>query len=457
MKDVSFISDMKLRLSYGTAGNNRIPAYSYAYAYNLGNGYGLNNALAYTLTPTNVLGNPDLKWETLVSRNVGLDVGLFNNKLQVTLDAYSNITNNLLLVNAIPPSSGYGSQLQNLGSTLNRGIEIQLAGPIMTKRNFDWSANFNISFNKNIIKSLGNQQQYLINSGWFGAANPSDYVVRVGEEVGTMWGLINDGWYTTKDFTVTPYTNASFPLLTNQYVLNTKAGVPNVLPGVSTILPQPGMPKFKDINGDTLINDKDRTIIGHAQPKFFGGFNQQFSYKNFDMSIFINFSYGNQVYNANKIEFTNAYENDANLLTLTKGRWHNIDAQGNAIQAVIGGTVVAGISPDAMNALNPHPTYWIPTTGQNAYYPMSYAIEDGSFIRINNITIGYTLPKKLLQRAKIASLRFFATGNNVAVITGYSGFDPEANTRRANPATPGVDYAAYPHSRTFIFGVNLSL
>jgi len=457
MQNVNFVSDLKLRVSYGTAGNNRIPAYSYSYAYSLGNGYGLNNTLAYTLTPTAVLGNPNLVWETLISRNIGLDAALFNNKVQLTVDAYSNITNNLLLVNAIPSSSGYSTQLQNLGSTLNKGIEVQLAAPVLTRKEFVWTANFNISFNKNTIRSLGSQQQYLINSGWFGAANPSDYVVKVGQEVGTMWGLINDGWYKASDFTTAPYSNATYPTLTYQYTLNTKVAVPNVYPGVSTILPQPGMPKFRDINGDSLITDKDRTIIGHAQPKFFGGLNQQFSYKNFDMSIFVNYSYGNQVYNANKIEFTNAYENDANMLTLTKDRWHNIDAQGNAIEAVIGGKVVAGIDPVTMDALNAHAKYWIPTTGQNAYYPMSYAIEDGSFIRINNITLGYSLPKKLLKKVRITNLRLYATANNIATITGYSGYDPEANTRRATPATPGVDYAAYPRSRTYLFGVNMSL
>ncbi len=455
MKKISAISDMKLRVSYGTAGNNRIPAYSYANAYNVGNGYGINNSLAYSLTPTATQGNPDLQWETLISRNIGLDLGFFKNKLLVTIDAYSNTTNNLLVGNAVPPSSGYTTQLQNLGSTRNNGLEIQISAPIMRKKDFSWTVNYNMSFNDNIILSLGSQKQFLFNSGWFGASNPADYIVKVGEQVGTMYGYLNDGWYKTSDFTTTPYTNASFPLYTTQYAL--KAGVPNVVPGVSTILAQPGMPKFKDINGDGLINASDEAPMGHAQPIFIGGLNQQFTYKDFDMSIFLNFSYGNQVYNANKIEFTNAYSNDANLLTLTKGRWHNIDAKGNSIQGVIGGTVVAGVDPATMDALNTNTSYWIPTTGQNAYYPMSYAIEDGSFIRINNITLGYSLPKKLLQKAGIASLRFYVTGNNLAVLTGYTGFDPEANTRRGTPATPGVDYGSYPRSRTFIFGLNMSL
>lgn len=455
MQPFKFISDMKVRVSYGTAGNNRIPAFAYKYADNVGSGYGLNNSLAYSLTPTSVEGNPDLKWETTTAKNLGFDLSLFKNRVSLTVDIYSNVTTNLLVANAIPTSTGYTSQLQNIGSTRNNGLEIQLAAPIIRTKNFQWNANYNMSFNNNIILDLGKQQQFLYNSGWFAASNPSDYIVKVGQQVGSMYGFVNDGFYKTADFTTTPYNNPLYPLLTNQYTLN--AGVPNVYPGVSTIQVQPGLPKFKDLNGDGVINAADETIIGHAQPKFVGGLNQQFAFKGFDMSVFLNFSYGNQIYNANKIEFTNAYSNDANLLTLTKNRWHNIDAQGNAIQAVIGGTVVAGVAPAVMDAINANASYWIPTTGQNAYYPMSYAIEDGSFIRINNITLGYSLPRKMLQRVKISSLRFYVTGNNLGVLTGYSGYDPEANTRRSTPATPGVDYAAYPKSRTFIFGVNLTL
>jgi hypothetical protein len=251
-------------------------------------------------------------------------------------------------------------------------------------------------------------------------------------------------------------------LLTTQYTL--KTGVPNVYPGISTIATQPGMPKYKDLNGDGVVDSKDVTVIGHAQPKFIGGFNQQFRYKSFDASIFLNFTYGNQIYNANKIEFTNDYTNDANVLALVKNRWHNIDGQGNAIQAqvtqVVGGVstpIAVGEAPANLDAINPNPKFWIPQTGGNGFYPQSFAIEDGSFIRINNVTIGYTLPNSTIRKIGfLKSMRFYVTGNNLAVLTSYSGYDPEANTRRATPATPGVDYSAYPRARTFLVGVNAS-
>lgn len=457
MRSLHFISDLKVRLTFGSAGNNRIDPFSYKtqYSSTTGNGviYGLNNLLVTGYAPQR-LGNPDLKWETLISRNVGLDLALFNDRIQFTADYYYNTTKDLLVNIAVPTSSGYISQYQNVGSTLNKGLELQLSGLVLQQKSFSWNASFNISFNKNTIRKLGDQQSFLVNSGWFGSNNPADFIVKVGDEVGAMYGYVNDGYYKVSDFNTAPYSNTGYPLLNTAYTL--KPDVPNVYPGVSSVIAQPGLSKFKDLNGDNLINDKDRTIIGRAQPKFFGGLSQQFGYKNFDLSIFLNFSYGNDVYNANKLEFAGAYTPGANLLSIMNDRWHVIDAQGNQVQRVIS-SQVAGIAPEELSALNPNPKYWQPVTGANAFYPQSFAIEDGSFIRINNLTLGYTLPGQLLKRIKVKTLRVYATANNLAVITGYSGYDPEANTRRNTPMTPGVDYSAYPRSRTFIMGVNLSL
>jgi hypothetical protein len=320
---------------------------------------------------------------------------------------------------------------------------------------FNWNANFIISFNKNKILSLGNQRQFTANSGWFSTtANPDDYIVRVGDEVGTMYGLNVEGFYNVGDFTTTPYTNATYPNLTYQYTLNSK--LPNPA-AVLADLVQPGQIKYTDVNGDGKITlDSDRTVIGHALPKFTGGFNQQFSYKSFDLSIFLNYSYGSNIMNANKLEFSNAYGVDANMLAIMNDRWKVIDASGNLVQKQINTTTAVGIAPDQLAALNANAQIWTPIRTTTGFYPSSYAVEDGSYIRINNITLGYTLPRKLLQKAKIASLRFYATANNIATLTGYSGYDPDVNSRRNSALTPGVDYASYPRGRTFIFGVNLS-
>lgn len=460
MQNISFLNDAKIRLSYGASGNNRINPYGYTTGYlsPLNAGYGLNDVLNYTLTLPTRLGNPEIKWETLTSKNLGFDLAFFKSRLTATIDLYSNTTKNLLIENAFPPTSGYTTQYQNVGTTRNNGLEVQLGATVIRKRGFNWNTNFNIAFNKNKIISLGKQTQFTANSGWFSTtANPNDFLIRVGDEIGTMYGLKVDGFYKASDFTTTPYVdatnNARYPNLTYQYVLNGK--LPNPA-AVLADLVQPGQIKYMDINGDGRITlDSDRTVIGHALPIFTGGFNQQFSYKNWDLSVFMNFSYGNDIMNANKLEYSSSYGVDANMLAIMNDRWKVIDALGNLVQKQIGTTAIIGIAPDQLEALNANAKIWTPIRTTTAFYPSSFVVEDGSFLRINNVTLGYTLPKALTQRAKISNLRVYATANNLITITGYSGYDPDVNSRRS-ALTPGVDYAAYPRGRTYIFGVNLS-
>lgn len=461
MKNISFISDAKLRMSYGTSGNNRIAPYGYTTGYSppSNGGYGLNDVLNYTLQLPNRLGNPLIKWESLFSKNLGIDLAFLKNRITLTADFYSNETRNLLLDNKIPPTSGYSTQYQNVGTIRNNGIELQLGASILNKKDFTWNANFNISFNKNKIISLGNQDKFTANSGWFSSTNnPDDYILKVGDQVGTMYGLKVEGFYKVTDFDVTPYVNATnnarYPTLLYQYKL--KSGLANP-GGVLADLVAPGQIKFADINGDGKISlDSDRTVIGHALPKFTGGFNQQFTWKGFDASIFMNFTYGNDIFNANNLEYSNAYGNDANLLAIMNGRWKVIDTKGNLVQKQPDATTVIGISPDSLAALNANATIWQPSRSTNGFAPSSFAVEDGSFLRINNITVGYTFPKKWMEKAKVSSFRIYATINNVATITGYSGYDPDVNARRNTPLTPGVDYAAYPRGRTYLCGINLS-
>jgi hypothetical protein len=206
--------------------------------------------------------------------------------------------------------------------------------------------------------------------------------------------------------------------------------------------------KFKKLNtADTsdLINETDMTVIGNALPKFTGGWNNQFSYKNFDLSVFVYFSIGNKVYNANKIEYTSQYNyRDNNLLDIMENRWKWYDNNGQLVT-----------DPEQLAAMNANTEYWTPSRGQ--YTPQSFAIEDGSFLRISNVTLGYTFPEKWLKKTRIISrFRIYGTVNNLYTFTNYSGFDPEANTRRSTPLTPGVDFAAYPRSRFFLAGLNIT-
>ncbi|WP_316814311.1 TonB-dependent receptor [Pedobacter heparinus] len=448
MKDIAFISDLKLRVSYGASGNNRIGDYLYLTTFATNAKYALNEVVNAGFT-SSALANKRLKWETTVTKNIGLDIALWDNRLQLNIDAYKNKVNDLLLDVRIPSISGYITQLQNVGQTSNKGLEFQLNAIPVQNKNFSWTSNFNLAFNRNKIDRLSAASSYLpAPAVSFVSGQPSDYIVQVGKPVGSMYGFVSDGFYKVEDFNYDPATQ----------VYTLKAGVADGSGVIGTA--QPGWMKLKDRDGDNIVTENDKDIIGNATPKFTGGFNQQFTYKNFDMSVFLNFVVGNDIYNANKVEFTNSYTPNTNMLAIMNNRWKTIDANGVVVQkvTVVGGAAqVTGIAPDQLAALNKDADIWMPITGTGAFYPTSWAIEDGSFLRLNNITLGYTFPVKLLSKAKINKLRVYVTANNVAVITGYSGYDPEVNVRSSNPVTPGVDYSAYPRSRTYLFGINLSL
>ena len=447
MSNVNWVTDLKLRGAFGLAGNNRIAPFQYLTTFVTTSQYALNQNLT-TAYASSVLSNPDLEWESTTSRDIGLDATFFTNRLNVSVDVYRNTTNHLLVAAPVPTTSGYTSQQQNVGSTENKGIEVQLAGTVLHRRNFNWTANFNISWNKNTIQSLGqNQTFYYANSGWAGSSNLPDYIVKKGQPVGAMYGYVSDGFYQLSDFVYNNQTR----------VYSLKAGEPNN-GNVTASTPMPGSMKYKSVSGDSVINpNTDQRILGNAQPKFFGGLNQTFSWKGFDASIFINFQYGNKVFNDNKLEFSSGYTPGATLLGIMKNRWHTVDQNGHVYEQLVGGQVV-GASPDSLAALNKGAKYWIPLVGSSSttFAPNSWAVEDASFIRINNITVGYSLPAGLVRHLHVARLRIYATVNNVAVITGYSGYDPEVNVRNSNPVTPGVDYSAYPRSRSYQAGINLT-
>ncbi len=444
LQNSNTISDLKLRVGIGTVGNNRINDYLFLTTFrNDGNYYyGINNQTVTAYYPSGLV-NEGLKWESTVSRNYGIDLSLFNSRVNLSVDIYNNSSKDLLLNVPIASTYGYSTQLQNVGKTSNKGVEIQLGATIMQKGNFTWTANYNMAFNKNTVEQLGlNQQFFYPAASWGVSGQPTDYIVRIGDPVGAMYGLINDGFYKVSDF--------DYNAATMVYTL--KSGVVNNSGIIGTV--QPGSVKFKDQNGDGVIDlDKDRKIIGNPTPKFTGGLQQQFTYKNWDMSLFLNFSVGNDIYNANKVEFTNGYTANSNMISLMTGRWKVVTAEGKTAQWVNGANQAIGIAPDQLTALNANATIWQPIRGAGAFYPSSWAIEDGSFLRINNLTVGYSLPSTTLSRMKISKLRFYFTANNLAVFTSYTGYDPEVSVRNS-PLTPGLDYSAYPKSRSFIFGVN---
>jgi len=427
----SWLSDAKIRAGFGTAGNNRIGDLLYLQLYGVTGEYALNHNVLPGFAPP-ALANEDLKWEKTVSNNIGLDLSMFRNRLQFTVDLYKNSGKDLLLQVAIPPTNGYSSQLQNVGSTSNRGVEFQINFNAIQKKYFTWTSNFNISFNRNKVEDLGGLSQQTRNSGWQGSDGADDYLVKVGEPIGLMYGFVADGWYTVNDF-----------IDTIPGVWKLKPNIPSSINIAGTV--RPGTLKVKDINGDGQITtDGDRAVIGNANPDFAGGWNNQFTYKNFDASLFINFVVGNDIYNANKIEWTDGTFPNLNMLDIMKDRWTNIDAAGNLVTDRV-----------ALTKMNENAKIYSPPSAQR-YFLRSDAIEDGSFLRINNLTIGYTLPANIMKRIKISSFRVYGTINNLATFTKYSGYDPEVTARRTDPLTPGVDFAAYPRAKTVVFGVNLS-
>ncbi|HEY4787509.1 MAG TPA: TonB-dependent receptor [Bacteroidales bacterium] len=434
----SWLSNLKLRFSYGEAGNNNIPPLSYLQVYSSNPTTYLPSSLGSSVwSAGKTMANGDLKWETTVTSNVGLDLGFFNNRINAGLELYKNNVRDLLIDFPVA-GSGYSTQTRNIGKTSNRGIEATLDAVIIERKDFRLNFSFNVSLNRNKVEDLGGLASINPNSAWTSDAQASnDYMVVVGKPVGLMYGYKTVGMYSTNDFSWNG----------NNWVLNNANAQTPDNSGIDGASWGPGALKLKDINGDGKIDGSDRIIIGDATPKHTGGFALSAYFKGFDMTANFNWVYGNNIYNANKIEFTTAnkytYRNMLNIMN-SSNRWTNIDpATGNRVT-----------DPTQLASLNANAKIWSP--GLSKYVFHSWAVEDGSFLRLNNLTIGYTLPQKWMSKVYVKQLRFFISAYNLFVWTNYSGFDPEVDTRRSTPLTPGVDYSAYPKSRSYNFGVNLT-
>lgn len=431
----NWLDDLKLRLSYGSAGNNRIPSGQISQTF-VSNSTAWMNGFDSFWAPSKTMANPDLRWETTYTRNLGIDYTLFNGRLAGSFEAYMNTTTDLLI--AFPVSgTGYDTQFRNMGETENRGIELSLNAVAIAKDNYGLNFNFNIGFNQNKINSLGIMEDFGAATMWASTAIGDDFWISEGGSVGEMYGYKNDGRYEIDDFT-------GYDAEADAWIL--KPGVADATAIVGSL--RPGMMKIMDLNGDTIISVDDRSIIGNANPLHTGGFNISGYVYGFDISANFTWSYGNDIYNANKIEYTTSNQNTQyrNLITMMseEERWTNIDpATGQVVN-----------DPDALAALNQGATMWSPYMAR--YVFTDWAVEDGSFLRLNTLSLGYTIPRSLTQRYNITNLRFYVTGYNVAIWTNYSGFDPEVSTRRRTALTPGVDYSAYPKSRQLVFGLNFN-
>lgn len=433
VKKWGIFSNLKVRLSYGAAGNNKID--NYLSLSKMGSVWiPYNGTSTVSGFVSKQLYNPDLQWETNVTSNFGLDMGFLNQRIQLTIDLYNINTKNLLLDAPIPLLSGYKSMMINAGRTNNRGIELALTTHNINTKDFSWSTTLNLSHNRNEVKELYNADYMEIVSNWAQTSefNKSDYIIRVGEPLGQMYGYRLAGIYTVDDFT--------FDEATQKYTV--KEGIPYD----KNFYPKPGFWKFEDLDGDKQITESDKTVIGNANPKLYGGLTNNFTWKGFDLSIFLNFSIGNKIYSANKMyytKFNNRWRNTLKDEALQ--RFTIINDKGENIQN----------DPVQLAAVNAGRNYVSVEGSSNLYFHSGY-VEDGSFLKINNVSLGYTLPKSLIKKIHLSNVRFYATGYNLYTFTKYSGYDPEVNTYSNGGLTPGIDWGAYPSSISVVFGANIT-
>lgn len=452
-----WLDNLKLRFSYGSVGNDGIDANLWSQMWTSETDmrwqYALNNqySSSYDYSATE-MANKDLKWETTITRNIGVDFSFFNSRLWGSVDLYWNTTKDLLMLTSIPGITGFTATYDNIGQTSNKGIEISLSGEIYKDKDWNITAGMNINFNKGNVDELADNVTGLYSSSWCGSSSfpGNDYILKEGSPVGIVRGYIYDGFYTTDDFN---YVNG-------QYIL--KEGVAdlgsfiNPVHGVDRPEGQnayPGLPKYRDMNDDKVIDELDVCEIGDMNPVHTGGFNINATWKNFDLGLYFNWSYGNDVYNVNKIasmycaKESGAYENK---LAFMKDAYKIYD--------IVDGQLVHLTTPEQLNAANVNAKYPLPYSENGV--TSTLAIEDGSYLRLNTLTLGYSLPQNLLRKVGISKLRIYGTVYNVFTITGYSGLDPEvsANTSNNNATYPtvGLDWGTYPRARSFVVGLNLT-
>lgn len=413
------VSNSKLRFSYGSNGNNRVGDFSSRASLQQSlDGYSFMNATPTGAVFINNVGNPDLRWEKTTQLDLGYEVGLFKNRLELNVDLYRKTTNDLLLSALLPGSTGFTSAFKNIGKLKNEGLEFTVNTVNVDNGVFSWNSNFNISFNRNTVLALTQGQQSLGTVAAFDVNFGTPlYLAEIGRPAGMMYGFIWEGNYQYADF------DSPAP---GVYVL--KPSVPaNGQPRAGIL---PGDIKYRDINGDGDVTDLDKTIIGRGQAIHTGGFSNNLAYRGLSLNVFFQWSYGNDVYNANRLSL-----------------------EGNSNRRVL------------VNQFASYVNRWSPENQTNQNYRANghgvigrhstRVVEDGSYVRLKTLALDYAIPKKYITKY-ISSLSLNVAAQNLWTLTKYSGLDPEANTR--NPIlSPGFDFSAYPQARTLVFGIKAAL
>lgn len=363
------------------------------------NSWTIGNQLVSGFYP-NRIPNPDLKWEKTGQFDIGFDLGLFNNRLRLTADYYYKKTTDLLYNVAIPSASGYDSMLKNIGSVQNKGYELSIESDNLSGA-FSWTTAFNISFNRNKVLELGGETYKDV--GTYDDHLKTSDIRRliVGQPIGVFYGYRFDG------------------IFQNEAECAQQTSSPSPI-GV-------GLRRYKDLNGDGKIDaTNDREILGDANPKFFGGMTNTFAYRGFELNVFLQYSYGNKIFNYNAME----------------------------LESPTGGQNVYQDLVNRWTPTNPSNEYQKATTNRNNIVSDRF-IEDGSFLKLKTVSLSYSFPK--LNWKHIGGLRLYVTGQNLLTWTKYRGYDPEVSYRGASTLEAGEDFGGYPQARTFMFGIKLDI
>lgn len=395
LKTNKVISNLKIRTSIGLTGNQEIG--DYAFAQHMGTSNIILDNNYETGLYRNSFGNPDLKWEKTLQADAGFDLSLFNNRIEVIADYYHKTTKDLLLDAPIPYSSGLETMTKNIGSIRNQGVELTLNTHTIKSKQFNWYTNVSWAMNRNKVLKLGVNDEDIFPGPYQGGEIT---VLRVGKPVGAFWGKVRQGtWSEAEAAEAKKYERL------------------------------PGDLKYKDLNNDHKINNEDETIIGYSSPKWVMNFSNTFIWQNIDLTFDLRIVFGNKVFNRTKMTLENR-SGIANSLASV------LDCWSPANQA----SMIAERRP---------------TTAYFDYMHDDYLIEDGSFLRGQNLMIGYTFPRRITSAFKLQQARIYLSGQNIFCLTKYSGYDPESTTYQHSFAQ-GVDFFTYPKPRTFTFGVNLS-
>ncbi len=406
LEDSELISNLKLRTSIGQVGNSSVPVQGALLDQQYSN-YTFNGVVANGISPQN-LENRDLTWETTTQTNVGIDFGLFDNALNITADYYIKKTEDLLLLTPVSISTGFPSGWFNIGELQNSGFEFSVDYALKTNSGLGWSTKFNFSTQKNEINALGNDGEPIYIDVNFDAISTDEVILQVGGSINDLYGYKTDGIYLPSDFNPdgTP-----------------ADGVPTAGAGE-----QPGDIKYKDQNNDGKIDGFDRSVIGNTLPDVYGSWSNNLSFKGFDLDIVFQYSYGNDIFNATNTRISSFPGGGANQTSNWLDRW----------------------TPD-----NPNSTQYARVPSLR---PADYLVEDGSFIRLQTVKLAYNLPSKVTSALKIKNAKIYVAGNNLAVFTKYSGYDPEVTSNQVDyryPFVQGFDYGGFPRAKTYIMGLSI--